>query len=194
MIEDRPPRPGVPRDLTPETRTLAELAASVMSSQQFVVEDAADDAIEKTESSSGATEAPTPASVVVTSGDSQKATRRRLMGAIVLPLIILAMIGVAWLHSTLDSSAPASPAGGELVAPPDGGPPGDGTAPPSSNEALRRPLLWRARPSNPVPATAQEPPRQLLRRLRPPNGDTGACAGTATAATRSPAHGPYRRP
>lgn len=138
MIEESPTSSWGPvrNPDTTDSRPLAELVASVMSSQQL---DATADATAITEDVTAAPESPPDQAVPRTrvevtiaepESDSPRILMRRVAGALVVMLLILALLGVARLRSALDSSPPDSPGEGQVVAAPsDPGSPLEGLAP-----------------------------------------------------------------
>jgi len=153
---------------TNDSRSLAELAASVMASPPLTAAQvAAEGVAAEPESSAGRVQPHAPRRrVEVTIGglepepepESRKpAAGRRGTRAIVLLLVILAAMGVAWLRSTVDTSAPDSPAEGQLVAaPPDGGPPVEGSAPPAAVPPSQEGAVIPPAAPTPEPAPAQQ--------------------------------------
>ncbi len=173
MIEERPASSWARPDVleTEDSRTLAELAASVMGSQRI-------EALEATElATDGATEpvfvaesehdsedipsehTPEETPADVSAGDAWRSIRQRGAGAVVLLLAIISVLSVVWLRSSVGGPAPDDPAQGQLVsAPAEGGPPIDGAAPqaPDASSSQEGAIIPPVAPT-PEPAAAAAP-------------------------------------
>jgi len=158
MIDEPPASSwGRTHDAEPsDSRSLAELAASVMSAQHDVAAEAAQDLTPQSDSLVPPVQAPVRTRVQVTIGEPKIPARRRGAGAMVLLLVILGGLGVAWLHSNVNDSSSDGRQDGQLVAAPaNAGSSGDGSSAPAAGGAPEEPGNAAA-PIAPTPEPAPD--------------------------------------